>query len=155
MVENLGAFLHRKEDEHKVHLKFVEENVNRREAERAQKAMDAARQYLDELRVKIVDDAKAGRNWSSSLRGMIYVVPERDPKQLWKAEIQTFRQPGGFRSYGYRYVHDEKLWMEFVAWAKDHGLTCTLEEEGHTETNGGDEGWHEHDYYYILLRPLE
>ncbi len=158
--EDLGALLRNKEQEHEDWLKRVAEREKQEALAKARKEMKAAEEYLEGLRNAIPIDAKTGYKWNSERKGMVYIIPETryyprnhafggyDPGH--KVDFSVRYDDRNHRHY---YLHDQALWNSFVEWAKGYGLAATLQEEGHSESKG-EEGWHEHDYYYILLKPL-
>jgi len=147
MAENLGDLLRKKEQEHDNWLQQIAERKKEDALAQSQKEMEAAAQWLAELRIKIPIDIENGRGWHEKYRGMIYVIPE-GPKVLF--QVRYNRKERG-QLY---YFHDESLWATFVQWAKEVGLDASIQNQSHSEQHG-EEGWSEHDFYYVLLKPLK
>ena len=141
MADNLGDLLRKHETTVIERQAYAEQEKLRQQAEIIQQGIEQAQGFLDSLRQTIPEDAKKEGNWSAVKRGMTYVIPE--------SRLQVLRTT----KHEY-YLQEEKLWDDFVLWAKERGLNCTLNNQSHYETNGADLMWSEHDYYYILLRPL-
>jgi hypothetical protein len=142
MTENFGAYL----QQHKANKEAVLRKQADLEAQKQRASYNAAvneaAAYLVKLRQEIPEDVKS--EYRSDNGRLTYVLRNllvRD--RGWETSMDT--------RY---YLGTPEIWAGFVDWAKEHGLLAAIWEESHSEYNK-DDGYSVHDYYYIILRPLQ
>lgn len=163
MTENLGEYLRKHAEEYARKIQEQAEEGVKKEMKEQEEAYQYCKTYLDSLRPIIVEDVKNPNKWEASRNGISYRLTAymEHPVQLYLPSkkigvghyvhlVKTKENNWETR----RVLYNASLWDEFVTWGKELGLKITINSHGHTETNGADEGWFEHEYYYILVQEL-
>jgi hypothetical protein len=155
MSENLGDLLRKKKEEHDAWVKKQAEDAEIERLAEIQRHFEAAKKYLEEMREKIPADVKNGYGWESKHNGITYVISNGyDSRRRLNSGPGQYVTRYKTGEYDYRYVlYNTEIWDEFVEWGKTLGLDISIHEEGHSESRG-DDGWWEHDYYYMLIKAL-